>query len=34
MFVRAEIADASVSEMFACRRSAGNVKNATRKIAT
>jgi hypothetical protein len=34
MFARAEIVDASVSEMFARRHSVGNVKNLTRKIAT
>jgi hypothetical protein len=34
MLVRAEIADAPVSEMFARRRSAGNLKNSTRKLAT
>jgi hypothetical protein len=34
MSVPAEIADASVSEIFASRRLAGNVKNPTRKIAT
>jgi hypothetical protein len=34
MFARAEIADASASETFACRRSDGNLKNSTRKLAT
>jgi hypothetical protein len=34
MLARAEIADASVLETFARRRSAGNLKNSTRKLAT
>jgi hypothetical protein len=33
MFVRAEIADASVSKMFARHHSAGNVKYSMRKVA-